>query len=171
MSDASPPLARPGPILPNAVALASEEATRRLGESLAPRLGAGDWVSLTGPLGAGKSTLARAVIRARLGHGIGGAAVEVPSPTYTLVNVFDGDPEIWHADLYRMTDPAESEELGLLDDLAGRIVLAEWAERLGGEVPARRLEIALDFCAGSGGGAGRTASLNPVGDWNLEGIA
>lgn len=156
MSAAPPTEAIPTFARPETVTLVSEDATRRLGAALAPRLGAGDWVSLNGPLGAGKSTLARAVIRARLG-----AAVEVPSPTYTLVNVFAGDPDIWHADLYRLTDPAESEELGLLDDLAARIVLVEWADRLGGDAPARRLEIALDFA----GRDHRIASLAPVGGW------
>ncbi|MEL6475761.1 MAG: tRNA (adenosine(37)-N6)-threonylcarbamoyltransferase complex ATPase subunit type 1 TsaE [Pseudomonadota bacterium] len=138
--------------------LPTEEETARLGATLAPRLGAGDCLCLSGPLGAGKTALARALIRARLG-----GAVEVPSPSYTLVNVYEGDVEIWHADLYRLSGPEEAEELGLFDAIEHSLVLIEWPERLGAELPARRLDVTLAIS-----GAGRMARLSPVGQgWHL----
>jgi tRNA threonylcarbamoyladenosine biosynthesis protein TsaE len=122
---------------------ATEAAGRRLGAALAP----GDCVLLEGPLGAGKSCLARAAIRAALGR----PRLEVPSPSYTLVNVYEGPAaEIWHADLYRLSEPAELDELGLSDALGHAIVLIEWADRMGDAVPPRRLEIALAMAEGGG---------------------
>ena len=116
-----------------------EAATTRLGTALAAALAPGDVVCLSGPMGAGKSHLARAVIRARLGD----AGAEVPSPTYTLVNVHDAPGgEVWHADLYRISEADELDELGLTDALDAAVVLVEWPERWPA-LPARRLEIAL----------------------------
>ena len=127
--------------------LADEAATDRLGACLAPLLGAGDTVTLSGPLGAGKSALARAVIAAKLGPGAG----DIPSPSYTLVNLYDScETEIWHVDLYRLSDPEELEEVGLGDAWGRALVLLEWPERLGNELPPRRLEMALSP-AGAGG--------------------
>ncbi|MEM1277565.1 MAG: tRNA (adenosine(37)-N6)-threonylcarbamoyltransferase complex ATPase subunit type 1 TsaE [Pseudomonadota bacterium] len=157
MSDAALSIGDPEPMM-----FSSEAETRDFGQALAACLCAGDWVSLIGPLGAGKTALARSLIQARLGP-----ATEVPSPSYTLVNVYAGIPEIWHADLYRLSDPEEAEELGLLDDLADRIVVAEWPERLGPSLPARRLELRLDF----DGEQGRLARLSRLGDWKLEGLS
>ena len=122
------------------IALPDEHATERLGRALAPLLGAGDTVFLSGPLGAGKSALARAVIRSRPGSAI----IEVPSPSYTLVNVYDScETEIWHADLYRLSDPEEMAELGLTDAWDDALVLVEWPEKIGNDRPVRRLEITL----------------------------
>ena len=103
--------------------------TTGLARALAPELRAGDTLMLDGPVGAGKSHFARALIRARLAN----PAEDVPSPTFTLVQTYDGTPPLWHADLYRLTDPVEIEELGLLDALPESIALIEWPDRM---VPA-----------------------------------
>ena len=116
--------------------------TARLGARLAPLLQAGDTLLLEGPIGAGKTCLARAIIQARL------AAVDrvedVPSPTYTLVQTYDdGHAEIWHADLYRLTHTSELIELGLDEAFQTAIVLVEWPDRLGDMVPPSALHIQL----------------------------
>ena len=131
--------------------LENDIATAAFAARLADGLQAGDCVCLSGGLGVGKTTLARAVIRARLGQ-----HVEVPSPTYTIVNVYEGG--IWHADLYRLSDLSEVEELGLLDALPDHLVLIEWPERVAEILPPRRLDIALDFS-----GDGRLANVSPLG--------
>jgi tRNA threonylcarbamoyladenosine biosynthesis protein TsaE len=124
--------------------LDSLAATEAFGRALAPRLQPGDAVALSGPLGAGKTALARALIGARLAAL--GRAEEVPSPSYTLVQTYDlGDVELWHVDLYRLGDASELAELGLDDVFATAIVLVEWPERLGSLRPARILEVALDL--------------------------
>jgi tRNA threonylcarbamoyladenosine biosynthesis protein TsaE len=119
--------------------LDDEFRASQFGAALGLLLRPGDTVLLQGPLGAGKSHIARAAIRALCGVG-----TEVPSPTYTLVQVYDGpDCEIWHADLYRLTDPDEVVELGLVGAMEGAIVLVEWPDRLGPYLPdgAMRLEL------------------------------
>ncbi|NCP17737.1 MAG: tRNA (adenosine(37)-N6)-threonylcarbamoyltransferase complex ATPase subunit type 1 TsaE [Erythrobacter sp.] len=98
-----------------------------LGKRIAERMRAGDVIALSGPLGTGKTTLARAILRAS-GH-----AGEVPSPSYTLVELYEGlRVPIAHADFYRLDDPAEAEELGLDDYREGAVLIAEWPERAGG---------------------------------------
>lgn len=120
--------------------LPDEAATAALGARLAAVAKVGDCVLLSGPIGAGKSTLARAFIRARCGAG-----EEVPSPTFTLVQVYeDGVTEIWHADLYRLTHPDEVWELGLDDAFARAISLVEWPDRLGRHVPEGAMHLALE---------------------------
>jgi len=121
--------------------LADERQTARLGIALARLLEPGDTVLLRGELGAGKSALARAVIGAALGD----AAADIPSPSYTLVNIYQTAlGPVWHADLYRLTGAAgELEELGLIEAMGAVLVLVEWPERLGQALPARRLDIAL----------------------------
>lgn len=119
--------------------LADDAATDRLAIWLAPRLRAGDAVLLNGPIGAGKSHFARALIRARLGR-----AEEVPSPTFTLVQVYDdGVTTIWHADLYRLSHPDEVLELGLVEAFDTALCIVEWPERLGPYQPAQALTLTL----------------------------
>jgi tRNA threonylcarbamoyladenosine biosynthesis protein TsaE len=125
--------------LPNA------EATEALGQRLAGLVRPGDVILLDGPIGAGKSCLARALIRARLGR-----MEDVPSPTFTLVQVYESEgTEIWHSDLYRLTHPDEVWELGLDDAFNTAICLVEWPDRLGGHVPPGALRIRLE-AAGEG---------------------
>ncbi|TIS69796.1 MAG: tRNA (adenosine(37)-N6)-threonylcarbamoyltransferase complex ATPase subunit type 1 TsaE, partial [Mesorhizobium sp.] len=89
--------------------LADEAATARLGEDLAMALRPGDAIALKGDLGAGKSTLARALIRALADD----AGLEVPSPTFTLVQSYETRVPVHHFDLYRLSSPDELDELGL----------------------------------------------------------
>lgn len=115
-------------------------ATRAFAARLALLLRPGDLVCLEGDLGAGKSELARAVIRARAG-----AAIEVPSPTFTLVQHYElPDLLLTHADLYRVADPEEVEELGLEEALETGALLVEWPERAGDALPSRRLLLHLE---------------------------
>lgn len=105
----------------------------------------GDLVALEGDLGAGKSELARAVIRA-----LAGAEIEVPSPSFTLVQHYDLPAfPVVHADLYRLADPEEVGELGLDDALRTGALLVEWPERAEDLLPADRLTIRLAVTDGS----------------------
>lgn len=120
--------------------LPSTADTEALGRRLAALAQAGDVILLEGPIGAGKSCLARAFIRSRLGR-----EEEVPSPTFTLVQVYEAPgADIWHADLYRLTHPDEVWELGLDDAFASAICLVEWPDRLGTHVPADALRLRLE---------------------------
>ncbi len=140
----------------NPISLPDEAATAAFGRRLAAALIPGDVVFLVGGLGAGKTALARAVVRALTGE-----ADEVPSPTYTLVQTYDaGAFEIWHCDLYRLSSPSEAVELGLEDAFAEAVVLVEWPDRLGDRAPADRLEIQLEPAGG-----GRVARLAGHGRW------
>lgn len=124
------------------VFLADEAATQDLGRALAALLLPGDALCLTGPLGAGKSTLARALIRA-----LTTPDEEVPSPTFTLVQFYEtAGFALAHFDLYRLSDPDEAYEIGLDEALDGGVALIEWPQRLEGRLPANRLDIdiALD---------------------------
>ena len=116
-----------------------EADTTHLGQALAHVLGAGDCVLLEGAIGAGKSHLARALIRA-----LRDADEEVPSPTFTLVQTYPGNPDIWHADLYRLTHPDEVHELGLEAAFDDAICLIEWPDRLGGYTPENPIRLRLD---------------------------
>jgi N-acetylmuramate 1-kinase len=120
------------------VALPSEQATARLAVDLAAALEPGDLVTLSGDLGAGKTTFARALIRILADD----PAIEVPSPTFTLMQTYElpGFPLV-HADLYRIAGSSELAELGF-DDLAeGAVVLMEWPDRAAGYLPPNRLDI------------------------------
>ena len=130
--------------------LADETATVRLGEDIAAAVVPGDVVALVGDLGAGKTTLARALIRAVLAD----PGIDVPSPTFTLVQSYDGDLPVHHFDLYRLSSPDELDELGLGEALAAGVVLVEWPERAGDRLPADALTVTL-----SGDGDGRRASI------------
>ena len=130
-------------------------AMESLGTRLAARLRVGDVVALSGPLGSGKTTLARAIIAA-LGH-----QGEVPSPTFTIVETYDLVPPLVHADFYRLASPREAEELGLDDYREGAALLAEWPEKAGGFAHEPGcLAIALEIA-----GSGRKAIVEPGADW------
>ncbi|MEE8295171.1 MAG: tRNA (adenosine(37)-N6)-threonylcarbamoyltransferase complex ATPase subunit type 1 TsaE [Sphingomonadales bacterium] len=119
----------------------NEEELSRLGHLLAPLLKAGDFIGLTGKLGAGKSVFARSLIRTAMGE----ADLDVPSPTYNLIQPYqphDPYPEILHVDLYRVEATDEIRELGL-EDAHTSILLVEWPERLGEALPGYGLIISL----------------------------
>jgi tRNA threonylcarbamoyl adenosine modification protein YjeE len=119
--------------------LPDQEATRELGRRLARLIRPGDVIALRGVLGSGKTELARALLRA-----CAGAEIEVPSPSYTLVQDY-GFPDlvIRHIDLYRIEDPSELLEMGLDAPAAGEAWLLEWPERATGVLPADRLDLEL----------------------------
>ncbi|WP_186312331.1 tRNA (adenosine(37)-N6)-threonylcarbamoyltransferase complex ATPase subunit type 1 TsaE [Cereibacter sediminicola] len=133
------------------LSLPSEDATAELGARLARRLQPGDVLLLEGPIGAGKTHLARALIRSALGR-----EEEVPSPTFTLVQTYEAaDHEIWHADLYRLTHPDEVLELGLEAAFSTAVCLVEWPDRLGDLAPPDALRLRLEA-----EGEGRRAVLS-----------
>lgn len=136
------------PNAPFALTLPTPDATEAFAARLAPCLGPGDVLLLDGPVGAGKTTFARALIRA-LRQRAGLPPEDVPSPTFTLVQTYEtGSFQIWHADLYRITDPAEVLELGLEDAFREALCLVEWPDRLGGDRPPGA--VTLTFTAGDG---------------------
>ena len=141
------------------ITLADEAATTRLGAALAQHVSAGEALLLNGELGMGKSTLARGLIRA-----LNRPDEDVPSPTFTLVQFYEGSPPVAHFDLYRLEDPEEIQEIGLYEALEDGAVLIEWPERLGtggGEaLSPDRLSVRLET-----GGAGRRACLTGHGAW------
>lgn len=134
--------------------LASEAATIALGGQLAERARPGDVIALSGPLGVGKTTLARGIL-AGLGH-----SDEVPSPSFALVQPYEAlDPPAWHVDLYRLEHRSELAELGL--DAAGEaILLVEWPERAGDAAWPNALRLSLDFA--EGGARRLTAQVPPA---------
>jgi tRNA threonylcarbamoyladenosine biosynthesis protein TsaE len=139
------------------VLLPDPAATRTLGARIARALEPGDLVALEGPLGAGKTALARAILAAL------GVAGEVPSPTFTLVQTYETlRGEAWHVDLYRLRHAEETRELGLEDAFATAICLVEWPDRLGAALPDDRLAVALAFADGA---EARRADLIGHGAW------
>lgn len=133
-------------------------ATQALGKRIAARLREGDVVALSGGLGAGKTTLCRAIISA-LGHD-----GEVPSPSFAIIETYD-PPQVRlplvHADFYRLRGPDELFELGLDDYRHGAALLAEWPEQAGGFAhEAACLTIRIELCA-----KGRIAIVEPGADW------
>ena len=107
---------------------------------LAPFLHAGDVLALHGELGAGKTTFSRGLIQSLMG------ATEVPSPTYTLVQTYEcPDYELWHCDLYRLDNPADVLELGLIDMEEDIVSLIEWPDKMGGYLSADALNVHIDF--------------------------
>ncbi|MDK2747440.1 MAG: tRNA (adenosine(37)-N6)-threonylcarbamoyltransferase complex ATPase subunit type 1 TsaE [Brevundimonas sp.] len=144
------------------IELPDADATTALGRTLAPLLEAGEAVLLYGPLGMGKSTLARGLIRA-----LTTPDEDVPSPTFTLVQFYESDPPVAHFDLYRLTRPEEAFEIGLDEALDDGFAVIEWPERLG-EDPGRflgpdRLTIVL-----AEEGDGRVATVSGAGAWDAK---
>ncbi|TKT82772.1 tRNA (adenosine(37)-N6)-threonylcarbamoyltransferase complex ATPase subunit type 1 TsaE [Aquamicrobium sp. LC103] len=130
--------------------LPDEAATARFGEDIAAALRAGDVLALNGDLGMGKSSLARAVIRALADD----AGLEVPSPTFTLVQAYEARIPVRHFDLYRLSSPEELEELGFEEAIEAGVVLVEWPDRAGDRLPADAIWIEL-----AEAGDGRVARL------------
>jgi tRNA threonylcarbamoyl adenosine modification protein YjeE len=122
------------------VALENEQATRRLMADITAQVAAGDLITLSGDLGAGKTTFARALIR----HLAGDQRVEVPSPTFTLMQAYELPRfNLVHADLYRLSGPGELAELGFEDATENAVTLLEWPDRAAGQLPPNRLDVAL----------------------------
>ena len=141
------------------VFLKDETATERLGLELSLFLRPGDLIALSGDLGAGKTTLARALVRAYCSA----AEMEVPSPTFSLVQPYRSRRgPLWHFDLYRVSDPREVDELGLWDAVEEGVVLVEWPDRIANDLPKDRLEIRIE----DDGGDGRRAILTGLGNWS-----
>jgi tRNA threonylcarbamoyl adenosine modification protein YjeE len=131
-------------------------ATERLGAGVAASLSRGSLVALEGDLGAGKTTLARAILRAF------GVKETVPSPTFTLVQVYETEQfPVRHYDFYRIESPAEIEELGLDEALAEGAALIEWPERAGRLLPDDALHIALSIRDGNT----RRATVSGPAEW------
>ena len=140
--------------------LPDETATAGLAARLAALARPGDVIALKGELGAGKTTLARAFIAAKGGGG------DVPSPTFTLVQLYElPEVAIWHFDCYRLRDPEEAWELGIEDAFRDGISLIEWPERLGPLVPPRRIEVTLLPALNTGA---RRALIDPGTGWRAR---
>jgi tRNA threonylcarbamoyladenosine biosynthesis protein TsaE len=138
--------------------LPDEQATMALGGRLAKRLRRGDVVTLSGPLGVGKTALARGMLEA-LGH-----EGEVPSPSFAIVQPYeDLELPVWHVDLFRIDDPSELDELGL-DAAADGVLLVEWPDKAGEGAWPQALGLTLDF---AGGGA-RTLTAEVPPSWQTR---
>ncbi len=124
------------------VETAEESATARIGARLAPALSAGDVIALRGGLGSGKSVLARALVRARMGD----PGLTVPSPSFNLVQIYEppAGPPVWHVDLYRLDRASELDELGLEDAFDAAVTLIEWAEKAAPLLPEEALHIVIE---------------------------
>lgn len=135
--------------------LRSEGETRSFGRHLGSLLAPGDWVALSGELGAGKTTLVSGVLESI--H----PGTRVRSPTYVLVEIYSRSPSVVHADLHRLKSSAEYAGLGL-DDLAAQdsIVLVEWADRAEADLPSERLDLELRYVEEGG----RELRIRPRGD-------
>jgi tRNA threonylcarbamoyl adenosine modification protein YjeE len=131
---------KPSATVSFSVALPDEHATQRLAVDIANSLQPGDFVTLSGDLGTGKTTFARALIR----YLAGDPALEVPSPTFTLMQTYDLPSfPLVHADLYRLSGSAELAELGFDDLPQGAVILLEWPDRAADILPPDRLDVAL----------------------------
>lgn len=148
------------------LALPDPAATEALGRAIAAALQSGEAVCLRGPLGAGKSTLARALVRA-----LTRPNEEVPSPTFTLVQFYEGARlNVAHFDLYRLTSPDEAYEIGLDEALDEGAAVIEWPERLEGDLPRDRLDVEIAIADDGGAGEARRARLTGHGAWEGRGL-
>lgn len=151
------------PTAPVTVTLPDLAATQALAGTIARRARRHDVIALSGGLGTGKTAFARAFIQARPG---GDRITEVPSPTFTLVQVYDlPDAPVWHFDLYRLARAEDAWELGIEEAFAEAISLIEWPDRLGGLLPAERLDVHLTPGDSSNE---RRAALTGRGGWALR---
>lgn len=138
----------------------SEDDTVRYAVKIAEKLGSGDILCLQGDLGSGKTVFARALIR----HLCGDSGLDVPSPTFTLLQTYESaQTPIWHFDLYRLEDPEEIYELGWEDALNEALAIVEWPERLGNLAPPNRLT--LRFETSKEDENQRTITATPYGNW------
>lgn len=141
------------------VVVASEAETLVLADDLAAMVAAGDVIALHGDLGAGKSALARAVIRALCDA----PDLEVPSPTFTLLQSYEGPRfPVAHFDLYRLADPDELVEIGFEEALADGVTLIEWPGRAGDRLPENRLDVTIEMTGTPEGRRFRFASASPA---------
>ena len=146
--------------------LDNEAATGRLGAAIAAELKPGEAICLTGPLGAGKSTLARALVRA-----LTTPTEDVPSPTFTIVQFYEGARlKVAHFDLYRLTSADEAYEIGLDEALEDGAAVIEWPERLEGHLPPDRLDVEIVIDESPDGWEARRARLTPAGAWEGRGL-
>jgi tRNA threonylcarbamoyladenosine biosynthesis protein TsaE len=142
---------------PHTIDVADETGTGRVAAAVAALAAPCDVIALAGELGAGKTAFARGFLRAR------GVMGDVPSPTFTLVQLYETpDALIYHFDLYRLARAEDAFELGIEEAFADGISLIEWPERLGPYLPAARLDIALGFGASD---SARTIALAPSATW------
>ena len=129
------------PLATATIRLSGPEAAEALGARIARCLAPGDAILLWGDLGAGKSTLARGLIRAATGD----PSLDVPSPTFTIVQTYDAPGmTVWHFDLYRLDGPEDLQEIGM-EEADDGVAVIEWPERLGDRLAADRLDIALEI--------------------------
>ncbi len=120
--------------------LINTQMTAAVAARIGAALNSGDTLLLQGDIGAGKSFFARALIQS-----LQDIPEDVPSPTFTLVQTYDTQSgEIWHADLYRLNDPSEADELGLIDAFSTAICLIEWPDRLGNSTPKNALTLTFE---------------------------
>ena len=153
MAATGPPLIVPAE---GSFRLNTEADTARIGAAVGAALEKGEAICLSGPLGAGKSVLARGLIR-----GLLPSQADIPSPTFTLVQFYDAPGlRIGHFDLYRLVDPDEAFEIGLDEAMREGAAVIEWAEKLGRHLPADRLDIQIAI-----DGAARRARLTGHGAW------
>lgn len=148
--------------------LSGPDATGKLAQALAKLCHRGDVIGLSGDLGAGKTTFARAFIHARaVLAGVPGDE-EVPSPTFTLAQIYEiGEVAVWHFDLYRLERSEDAVELGIDEAFATAISLIEWPERLDNLLPPDRLDLHLDITGAEGtpDETARTARITGFGAW------
>ncbi|HXZ67216.1 MAG TPA: tRNA (adenosine(37)-N6)-threonylcarbamoyltransferase complex ATPase subunit type 1 TsaE [Alphaproteobacteria bacterium] len=149
------------------VDLPDAAATLALGRRLAALVGPGDVITLSGELGAGKTTLARGLISG-LAARAGLKPEEVPSPSFPIVETYELGPlTLWHFDFYRIEEEKELEELGLSQALASGVTLVEWPERVWAALPEERLDIRLEW-AGDGRRALLAAHTRSGHVWRIE---
>jgi tRNA threonylcarbamoyladenosine biosynthesis protein TsaE len=136
------------------LATTTPSATRRIGERIGRRLRGGDVVLLEGELGAGKTVLAQGIARGL------GVTDPVKSSSFVIMNEYEGRLRLFHADLYRLEDPAQVAELALDELAADGVLVVEWPERAPGELPAERVLVRLDYA----GARGRVIEISATGE-------